>query len=178
MQGLSKAFVVKSWSPKSVQLLGPCANRCSCKKKMVSPGICVLVRRCRCLMPLKEINERTTNREGGQRRRDEREATGERADGEEGWSDGRWECVCVAWRDLHEVHSWPAEWNSFSPLCFFFFLFFFKYSHSLSGQVSPSTSYSLVFFFLQSLMVCIPLLRHIPPVRPVMASRLWCHSEQ
>lgn len=62
-----------------------------------------------------------------------------------------------------------------SPSLFFAF---FKYSHSLSGQVSSSTSYTLFFFFLQSLMICIPLLRHIPPVRPVMASRLWCHSEQ
>lgn len=40
------------------------ANRCMCKNF-----------RCCCPIPLKEINERSTNSEGGDRRRDEREAT-------------------------------------------------------------------------------------------------------
>lgn len=43
-----------------------------------------------CLIPLKEINERTTNREGGDRWRDEREkAAREGAEGLKGYSIGR-----------------------------------------------------------------------------------------
>ena len=60
----------------------------ACVKTILSRD-CVFVRGCCCLMPLKEINERTTNRVGGQRQRDEREAAREGADGKEGYSDGR-----------------------------------------------------------------------------------------
>ena len=53
-----------------MQLSATWANRCMCKK---FPPL-GLWRGCCCLIPLKEINERSTNSEGGDRRRDEREA--------------------------------------------------------------------------------------------------------
>lgn len=123
-----------------------------------------------CLIPLKEINERTTNRERGNRWRDEREkAAREGAEGLEGCSIGRWGCVCAiiyvcaALEVLCEVHSCPSEWNSFSltlPVWFpvFFFLWgggsSFKISHSLADVpffhhlviLSVSPSFSLLCF--------------------------------
>lgn len=52
--------------------------------------VCVDLRGGCCLIPLKEINERTTNREGGDRWRDEREkAAREGAEGLKGYSIGR-----------------------------------------------------------------------------------------
>lgn len=122
-----------------------CANLCQPlrKKTTFSCGICVFVRRCCCLMPLKEINERTTNREGEQRRRDKRRAAREGAAGEEGCSDGGWLCVSVGGVHTRLCFSgsfvWspfiPAEWNSFS-LFPWFFLFFHIFSFSYSSTLS------------------------------------------
>lgn len=61
----------------------PSGSLCVCVCGFAGGGGC-------CLIPLKEINERTTNREGGDRWRDEREkAAREGAEGLKGYSIGR-----------------------------------------------------------------------------------------
>lgn len=107
---------------------------------------------CCCLIPLKEINERSTNRKGGDRRMDEREAVRE----------GGGRCVLV--RGVFcELHSCPAESMEFFLSLSLLFLFSFTFSHS-TGSLS--------------LMVSIPLSLCIPPVLPVTGLCLWCHSGQ
>lgn len=93
---------------------------------------------------------------------------GREADGEEGVAMVG-ECVCVSWRVLCEVHSCPAEWNSFSLSLFFPFshIFIPSLANSLHHLVPP-----LSFMLYNSLS------HHIPPVLPVMALCLWCHSGQ
>lgn len=136
-------------------------------------------------MPLKEINERTTNREGGQRRRDKRRAAREGAAGEEvvvmvgdcvsvGGVHTR---LCVARGVLCEVHSCLLNEILSPSFLVFFFLFFSTYSHSLTTRLSPSSGYFplslslslLSFSLLLSFMIYIPLLHHIPAVLAVTA---------
>lgn len=112
-------------------------------------------------MPLKEINERTTNREGGQRRRDKRRAAREGAAGEEvvvmvgdcvsvGGVHTR---LCVAQGVLCEVHSCLLNEILSPSFLVFFFLFFlhifpFPYNPTLSIiWLFPALSLSLSSFF-------------------------------
>lgn len=83
-----------------------------------------LWRGCRCLIPLKQINERSTNSDGGMRGRPR------------GRTGGR--CVLAGESSVKSIHALLNQWNPFS-LSLFFHIFLFP-SDSLS--LSPSSGYS------------------------------------